>query len=111
MSNDTTLEIAGGAYVESAVRATKNVYIVHGDGCPSARFACSGHHSTRKQLSPSILWWPAMSEHECAPMSTFASRMVEAPGVEPGSEDHQCTASTCVADSLSFAAVHAHRQA
>ena len=37
--------------------------------------------------------------------------LVEAPGVEPGSEDHQCTASTCVADSLSFAAVHAHRQA
>jgi len=40
-----------------------------------------------------------------------ASRMVEAPGVEPGSEDRQCTASTCVADRLDFAATHAHRLA
>jgi hypothetical protein len=52
-----------------------------------------------------------MSEHECAQWSTFASRMVEARGVEPLSEDRQCTVSTCVADNLSFAAIHAHRQA
>jgi len=37
--------------------------------------------------------------------------MVEAPGVEPGSEDRSCTASTCVADRFSFAATHAHRLA
>ena len=37
--------------------------------------------------------------------------MVEARGVEPLSEDRQHTASTCVADSLSFAAAHARRQA
>ena len=37
--------------------------------------------------------------------------MVEARGVEPLSEDRQCTASTCVADNLSFAAIHASRQA
>jgi len=37
--------------------------------------------------------------------------LVEAPGVEPGSEDRQCTASTCVADRLDFAATHAHRLA
>ncbi len=37
--------------------------------------------------------------------------MVEARGVEPLSEDRQCTASTCVADNLSFAAIHAHRLA
>jgi hypothetical protein len=38
-------------------------------------------------------------------------KMVEARGVEPLSEDRQCTVSTCVADNLSFAAIHAHRQA
>ena len=37
--------------------------------------------------------------------------LVEARGVEPLSEDRQCTASTCVADNLSFAAIHAHRLA
>ena len=37
--------------------------------------------------------------------------LVEARGVEPLSEDRPCTASTCVADSFSFATVHAHRQA
>ena len=37
--------------------------------------------------------------------------MVEARGVEPLSEDRQCTVSTCVADNLSFAAIHARRQA
>ena len=37
--------------------------------------------------------------------------LVEARGVEPLSEDRQCTVSTCVADNLSFAAIHARRQA
>ncbi len=37
--------------------------------------------------------------------------LVEARGVEPLSEDRPYTVSTCVADSLSFAAIHAHRQA
>ena len=37
--------------------------------------------------------------------------LVEAPGVEPGSEDLQCNGSTCVADRFSFAATHAHRLA
>ena len=37
--------------------------------------------------------------------------VVEARGVEPLSEDRQRTASTCVADSLRFAAIHAHRLA
>lgn len=37
--------------------------------------------------------------------------MVEAPGVEPGSEDLQRNGSTCVADRFSFAATHAHRLA
>ncbi|CUS36639.1 hypothetical protein COMA2_250006 [Candidatus Nitrospira nitrificans] len=37
--------------------------------------------------------------------------MVEARGVEPLSEDRQCTVSTCVADNLSFAAIHACRPA
>jgi len=37
--------------------------------------------------------------------------MVEAPGVEPGSEDLQHNGSTCVADRFSFAATHAHRLA
>ena len=37
--------------------------------------------------------------------------MVEARGVEPLSEDRQRTGSTCVADSLSFAATHARRLA
>ena len=37
--------------------------------------------------------------------------VVEARGVEPLSEDRQCTVSTCVADNLSFATIHAHRQA
>jgi len=37
--------------------------------------------------------------------------MVEAPGVEPGSEDRQHNGSTCVADRFSFAATHAHRLA
>ena len=37
--------------------------------------------------------------------------MVEARGVEPLSEDRQFTVSTCVADNLSFAAIHARRQA
>jgi hypothetical protein len=40
-----------------------------------------------------------------------ASRMVEAPGVEPGSEDRQRNGSTCVADRFHFAATHAHRLA
>jgi len=37
--------------------------------------------------------------------------LVEAPGVEPGSEDLQCNGSTCVADRFRFAATHAHRLA
>ena len=37
--------------------------------------------------------------------------LVEAPGVEPGSEDRQHNGSTCVADRFSFAATHAHRLA
>ena len=37
--------------------------------------------------------------------------MVEAPGVEPGSEDLQYNGSTCVADRFNFAATHAHRLA
>ena len=37
--------------------------------------------------------------------------LVEARGVEPLSEDLQRIGSTCVADSLCFAAIHAHRQA
>ena len=37
--------------------------------------------------------------------------LVEAPGVEPGSEDLQRNGSTCVADRFSFAATHAHRLA
>ena len=37
--------------------------------------------------------------------------LVEAPGIEPGSEDLQCNGSTCVADRFSFAATHAHRLA
>ena len=37
--------------------------------------------------------------------------LVEAPGVEPGSEDLQCNGSTCVADRFNFAATHAHRLA
>ena len=37
--------------------------------------------------------------------------VVEARGVEPLSEDRQCTVSTCVADNLRFAAIHAYRQA
>ena len=40
-----------------------------------------------------------------------ASRMVEAPGVGPGSEDLQHNGSTCVADRFHFAATHAHRLA
>jgi len=36
--------------------------------------------------------------------------LVETPGVEPVSEDRQCTASTCIADRLDFAATHAHRR-
>lgn len=42
---------------------------------------------------------------------TLNIKMVEARGVEPLSEDRQRTGSTCVADSLSFAATHAHRLA
>jgi hypothetical protein len=37
--------------------------------------------------------------------------LVEARGVEPLSEDRRLIASTCVADSLSFATTHAYRQA
>ena len=37
--------------------------------------------------------------------------LVEAPGVEPGSEDLQHNGSTCVADRFNFAATHAHRLA
>lgn len=37
--------------------------------------------------------------------------LVEARGVEPLSEDRRHIASTCVADSLSFAATHAYRPA
>jgi len=37
--------------------------------------------------------------------------LVEAPGVEPGSEDRQHNGSTCVADRFHFAATHAHRLA
>jgi len=37
--------------------------------------------------------------------------LVEAPGVEPGSEDLQHNGSTCVADRFYFAATHAHRLA
>ncbi len=45
------------------------------------------------------------------PRDPMWSKMVEARGVEPLSEDRQRTGSTCVADRLSFAATHAHRQA
>jgi len=37
--------------------------------------------------------------------------MVEVAGIEPASEDRQRNGSTCVADRLSFATAHAHRQA
>ena len=37
--------------------------------------------------------------------------LVEARGVEPLSEDRRHIASTCVADSFSFATTHAYRQA
>lgn len=47
----------------------------------------------------------------CCDWSPAKISLVEARGVEPLSEDRQRTASTCVADSLSFAAIHAHRQA
>lgn len=40
-----------------------------------------------------------------------AEGLVEARGVEPLSEDRRLIASTCVADSLSFATTHAYRQA
>jgi len=42
---------------------------------------------------------------------SLSRRLVEAPGVEPGSEDLQRTGSTCVADRFGFAAAHAHRLA
>ena len=45
-----------------------------------------------------------------APVRTTRG-LVEAPGVEPGSEDLPHNGSTCVADRFSFAATHAHRLA
>lgn len=56
-----------------------------------------------------VTWWhrPAGPIHQ----ASGRHRMVEARGVEPLSEDRQCTVSTCVADILSFAAIHAYRQA
>jgi hypothetical protein len=44
-------------------------------------------------------------------LSPVACRMVEAPGVEPGSEDRRHNGSTCVADRFHFAAIRAHRLA
>ena len=54
--------------------------------------------------------WPVTTQG-CCDSSPVKISLVEARGVEPLSEDRQRTASTCVADSLSFAATHAHRQA
>ena len=63
-----------------------------------------------QRLEDFIRWHPSRQIDE-GPAVLTKCGLVETPGVEPGSEDRQCTASTCVDDRLDFAATHAHRQA
>ena len=95
--------------IEAAIGTAEDIHVAHWEQCPStslgAPFASHGG-------ALDMARWPAMSVRGRAHQSTFpASRMVEAPGVEPGSEDRQHNGSTCVADRFSFAATHAHRLA
>jgi hypothetical protein len=61
--------------------------------------------SVRSWFRPASGEWVALSR------TLRAACMVEAPGVESGSEDLQHNGSICVADRFHFAATHAHRLA
>jgi len=71
---------------------------------------CSIEHKKMDLLVGFIRRQSSRYYDEEAPVRTKCG-LVEARGVEPLSEDRQCTVSTCVADNLSFAAIHARRQA
>ena len=71
-------------------------------GC--AHEAMVGNHA-----NPDGVYPVARNHHNGSGSSELC--LVEARGVEPLSEDRRHIASTCVADSLSFATTHAYRQA
>jgi len=70
-----------------------------------------GERPSIRQRNRRAFIGPASKRGTGGPLLFPARRMVEAPGVEPGSEDRPHNGSTCVADRFNFAATHAHRLA
>ena len=70
-----------------------------------------GERPSIRQRNRRVFMGPASKRGTGGPLPFPACRMVEAPGVEPGSEDRQRNGSTCVADRYDFAATHAYRLA
>ena len=91
-----------------AYRAT----LFHWRSCTiPARMYCAGSRKFRDEPLRCLSAGLNCDNQIKRPAARTKSGLVEAPGVEPGSEDRPHNGSTCVADRFHFAATHAHRLA